>query len=119
MGFTPLAVEYPNEAGTLTRRSHKVQGKVTILDEKRIQISDLVYDGKGPRTFFHVGTDHSIESLKQNLNNGHQIPYQDHCINNNAISPPSSDPCPCPSWWPPMIPCPFWPCPPCGTASGY
>ena len=45
---------------------------------------NFIPQGKGPKTFFHVGTDHSIESLKQNLNNGHQILYEDTCLSNGT-----------------------------------
>ena len=44
----------------------------------------IIFLGKGPKTFFHVGTDHSIDSLKQDLNNGHQIMFPDHCISNGG-----------------------------------
>ena len=37
---------YPIEQGYLTKHSHAVSGKVTILDDKRIMISDMTYDGK-------------------------------------------------------------------------
>ena len=44
----------------------------------------FIFLGKGPKTFFHVGTYHSIGSLAQNLAYGHQILYPDHCINNGT-----------------------------------
>ena len=37
---------YPIEQGFLTKHSHAVTGKVTILDDKHIMISDMTYDGK-------------------------------------------------------------------------
>lgn len=44
----------------------------------------FIFLGKGPKTFFHVGTDHPITSLKQNLNNGNQILYENTCMNNGT-----------------------------------
>ena len=45
---------YPIEQGYLTKHSHAVTGKVTILDEKRIMVSDMTYDGKLCLTNYNI-----------------------------------------------------------------
>lgn len=75
-----LAVEYPFEAGKLIKRAHKVTGKVTILDGKRIRISDMTYDGLGTaKTNFVVG-----DVLPIKMRNGVFIPLNDTCISNGT-----------------------------------
>jgi len=74
-----LAIAYPIEVGSLTTHRYNAGGDVTILDEKRIKISDMTYNGRGPRTFFMVGSDLPIHS-----NNGETIPYSDTCISDGT-----------------------------------
>ena len=39
---------YPIEVGMLETHRYNAAGEVTILDEKRIKISDMTYNGKYP-----------------------------------------------------------------------
>jgi len=39
---------YGEKVGSLSTLAHRVSGDVYIVDEKRIRIKNLIYDGTGP-----------------------------------------------------------------------
>ena len=43
--YALLSLAYPFYAGKLIKRKHKVTGEVTVLDEKKILIANMTFDG--------------------------------------------------------------------------
>jgi len=48
-------IYYGKDAGELSRLDHDLSGHVYVLDNKRIRIRDLTYDGRAPEAFFWIG----------------------------------------------------------------
>jgi len=93
--YSGYASSYPFYAGKLIKRKHKVTGDVTVLDKKTFLISNMTFDGKGPKTYFHVGTG------KININFATMmqiVPYNDTCISNGTDFNCGCDRAQCPKW---------------------